>query len=81
MLFENESIRVPAVPPVSGAKPDIVSDTKDHKTNFDRETCPPSVGEDWLVISGTASLNCPLVWMGIKKQCGRLFTFLIPRFL
>jgi hypothetical protein len=50
MLFENESIRVPAVPPVSGANPDIVSDTKDHKTNFDRETCPPSVGEDWLVI-------------------------------
>jgi hypothetical protein len=36
--------------PVSGANPDIVSDTKDHKTNFDRETCPPSVEEDWLVI-------------------------------
>ena len=81
MRFEIESIRVLAVSPISGKYPDIVRDTKDHNTIFDRDTCPPSVGEDWLVISGTASLNCPLVWMGIKKQCGRLFTFLIPRFL
>jgi hypothetical protein len=29
---------------------------------------------------GTASLIFPLVWMGIKKHCGRLFTFLIPGF-
>jgi hypothetical protein len=34
----------------SGIVPDIWGDTKDHKTNFDRETCPTSTGEYWVVI-------------------------------
>jgi hypothetical protein len=38
------------VSPVSGANPDLLRDTKDHKKEFDRETCPTNTGEYWVVI-------------------------------
>jgi len=39
-----------SVSPYSGIAPDLLGDTKDHKTNFDRETCPINTGEYWVVI-------------------------------